>query len=308
MSKNKHYKEEFLDFNEEVETVKDDFDLLDNDIDGKLKDWLTTNDISLSEIQCTLYKYENADSGTDKAQIGIWKNDIPDRHSIGLTHGAGKYTLLIIKPKSSTGDRKITSRTFKLHEHYNTLMAEEKAKKQPHIVDNRPYYPPPQENNSLDTFKMVSSMMQNMMSMITPIIQAAIAPKQIETPQQQNPLSQYGMIEKLLQNNAKNNIEFYGELQKKMIDKDIEANSEHEPTILQQLLPMIDKFLPMFTQKKPSVEAENLLQSIKGSNEYKEITSNKETVNTLINHLEQKHGKTKLNTVLKNLNIKRPKM
>ncbi len=288
--------------------VLNDLDLMDNDIDSKLNDWLTTNDISLSEIQCTLYKYDNADSGSGKAQIGVWKNDIPDRHTVGLKHGAGKYTILIIKPKSNTGDRKITSRTFKLHEHYNTLQLEEQNKNNPYA--NMPGMNPmmfpvqqPQHDN-MDMIKVMQQMMANTMQMLTPILAAAIAPKGNGNG---NPLDQYSMVDKLLQNNAKNNIEFYGELQKKMIDKDIELGSEENPTLIQQILPLIDKFLPMFTSSKTTPDAENTLKAIKESDQYKEVIKDKSVVKQLISHLEDKHGKVKVSKVLKKLNITRPK-
>jgi len=289
-----------------------DKDIIDNDTDGKLNDWLQSNDISLNEIQVTIYRWDNAETGADKTQVDFIRGDLPDKHTIGLKHGAGKYTVIIVKPKTGADDkRKITSRTFKLGDHYNTLMQEEKLKNNPY--GNLPGYPPgmfppvnnQQNNNSMDMIKVMSLMMQNTFNMLTPILAAAVAPR--ENGNGKNDITAYSMIDKILQNNAKNNIEFYGELQKKIVDNDLELQQAEKPGIIEQLLPVIDKFIPMFSQKQVPPGAEETLKAIKASEQYKEITDNRETVTALINHLDKKHGKAKVSKVLKKLNIQRNK-
>ena len=262
--------------------------------EDELEEWLQGyNDNS---CKVSLYKYENKSMGARRALICQFEDEIPTMHQIGCAYGSGRYFLMVTIPKvDAAGKRPVKSYSFRIHETYDKYIQK----------DDAPKVSPMQE-----TLQMMTAMI----GVITPLINA------MRPAQQGNP---FEMIQPLIVGQAKamqdmattsiqNQMNTANELIKKQIDQSYEVVDDDETDdgnegsgLLNQILPLVEQFLPQILGDKTGLFAKSAIGMVKNAPQFKQIVEDKNSYIRLISHLDEKYGSSETNKLLKMLKLKR---
>lgn len=284
-------------------TSQEEQEIIQNDIDDSVKDWLALNNLEGSEIKCTLYKYVNSDQGTERSQIAEYRNAVPSAHEIGIRFGSGKYIMILVVPKQGKRPRQITTRTIRLHANYDNLMMDERKKSMPEAMQGiNPYIIQQQLPPQQDTMKATLSIMREVFAMLTPLLASRNntgnggGVKEI--------IQEYAALKDILKINAQDNINFYSEMQRKAIEMSPETIETEKPSIIEQLIPLLNNLVPALLKNDKKAIA--TVNTVKMMPQFKDVVNNTGDIKKLVDHLDKSYGKVKVNGLLKKFNIVRP--
>jgi len=283
--------------------------------DAALSEWIEKENFTNDESIATLYKHDNPKGGREKVQVWEWHNEIPSAHSIGLQFGSGRYTILFKIPKKKA----IRGYTFRLSEYYDEMRRTQSAgNNQPGTMPQ--YYPvsggksQATENNGIEASLNVIELI--FIGMVMPLM--ARVSEQKPASQQLPDFS--GLAMQNYQNMmtlAKTNALEMARMGRMLTDKTITASLEGEnedmtdetetnrpPTILEQIMPLVNQFLPMLLNNNPAASA--AVNVVKAMPQYKELAANPAQLAEVVNYLDKSKGKAATTKILKKLNIPRP--
>jgi hypothetical protein len=291
------------------------------EMEERLREWSMQGNVENISPYAILYRFLNKATSGKMEQLNRFDGDIPSRHDIGLLYGAGNYYMILTRPGGKNQPRKATSYSFQLGDTYNEMKRQEDQRKVPAFQGMPIYQQAPQQGaNSQgsalkDAFGMVQTMMVQMMGLIAPIINGALANKpQAQLPAPGAPdLGVYRTINDLLKSQTKENISFYNEMAKGIINMgpgetvatEEEPEVKKEPDMLDKLLKVIEPFIPLLSQNnfaaKTAAAGFRAVPAVKQV--IQDVTNKPDLAKGIVAYVVQKEGPEGARNVLKNMGI-----
>jgi len=275
----------------------------------KLHGWVAREQYDLTSAQCHLYRFDHPTSGEDKALCAKWSNQIPDPHDVGLIYGSGRYLLLVTLPKTDKGIRPIKGYRFRLHPRYDDLAERAKAAG---TVPNlggvtggsvTGFQPPATAPGPVaDPLKYMAEVIKLISPLITVRPQAADPSAMIS--------ETYKTMSGIMRQNLLDTQEMIGEVQRRRLTESgvadfDEGEDEEEPGIVEQIAPLLEKYVPMLLGR--GVASAAVRETVKGLPVFKKLVRDNRELSRVIAFLDKSQGNDKTDAVLKALKINRPK-
>lgn len=299
------------DHTESVPTpLDDDFEVMENAsprlMDQDLSDWISSIDQGEESYTVTLYKYDTPTGNERKSYVWQWTDETPTLHEIGNNWGSGKYLLIVSFPRLKDGRRPVRSYKFRIHQSFDLKRA------------MNPYMPMNgipgtgfpaminQGSGQNNQLKEVLTMMQQMILMLSPLIQ-----KQESPVNQQAMLATVNLQNDIIKQSAKSNLELYRDMMANIMSNtqnhEVEDEEEEEKAngFLELLEPLLEKYLPLILGN--SARSNTTIKTLKSLPQFKQVLNNKGELKRVIDHLDQTQGKDKTNKVLQKLKVQRVK-
>lgn len=289
-------------------------------VESKIAEWIAQENVEKQTVTATLYKFDDPNSGSEKKQVCKWTGDIPDSHTIGLKFGSGRYMFILTIPPGKKKDRRITSYRFRLHAYYDELR---KGELNQELLSGpsptRSPVPVPMQGNGSDTTAQAFTMLKEVLALFLPLLTRQ------QTPQPSNGhdlIGAYSMMRQVMKDSLLENQQLLSDMQRKYMrmipataekEEGIEFADEEKPkSMLEQFLPMLEKFVVPLLNKPPMVQQATLsgMQAIPHVSEtIKQIAKNKEEVSRFIEYFDKinKGDRKKTDKILAMLKVTRPK-
>jgi len=278
---------------------EDDVDDNSGLIDEDLKRWIAEKNAENKEFVVYLYKFDNPVTGRLKSLIDQYENEIPDQHTIGLTHGGGRYYMLIAVHEG--GKRTLTNtRWVRIHKRYDELRIKNQVAALP--------APVPVPANNMDGMEYAFKMFQAVIGTLTPLLSRQLP---AVDPMQQA-FTAYNLTKNVLKDSLMDTQNLYKEMAKKQIGIDdgggadapfFDEGREPEKSLLEKLIPLAEAFLPLLL--KNDLQAKAASATIRALPQFKEVV-NSPQLQKIIEYVDKKEGVKNADIILRNLGIKRP--
>jgi len=267
----------------------------------RVQDFIRRNELLEVSTVYYLYKFENVQSGQQKAFIAKYTdNDAPDEDKIGREFGSGRYLVVMAIPEcTKIPEGSIKAYQIRIHPHYDTLRNKQLAANPPAAQTTIIQQP---ANNLSDTIDVITKLI------------GAIAPLLAQR-QQQGPdmnallFKTYENTSEVLKKNMLENVKVAADLQRKLASvenggsEEMQTDTEEETSLLETLKPLLVEWLPKLIGDNPQAKAVQTI--VKTTPQFKQIISNKREFKTLVSYLDQAQGKETTDKILSNLKLKR---
>jgi hypothetical protein len=263
---------------------------------------------------CTIYKYINETSGQDRIFAGYFTGEeIPNRHTIGILYGGGRYFLELYQPKGKAEDNEATSFIFRIHEIYNGLKAKAEAEK---AKAEAAALPPGQATNQVQAVQSFA-MVKDILSLILPVLKAQ-TPAQAPAPaaRQESPqemMNSYLMMQKLLKNNLFDTAATFREFNRRFTEAEYteqedpgittEENDKKEGGLLEKIISLIEPFFALIAQKTPA--AQFAATTLKAAPQFLEVLNDPALCRMIVQHFDKTKGRQAADIALQNIGINR---
>ena len=247
---------------------------------------------------------------------------LPSRHDIGIMYGSGKYYMIVYRPAKGKQPAKRTSYRFELAETYDTMKAENEAKKAaipvytPSIA-----HPQPNQGESLkEALTLMQGLVMQVFGMFQPLINAALVRPEPPAlpPPVSNPMGDMGFMKtfnEVMKNQVKENVRFYNDITRSAVamgqtgpdtDIDTPAPVEKEPEdFLSRIMKIIEPFISILAEN--SIKAKAAAAGFRAIPEVKkviqEISKSPDNVNKIVSYVVEKEGPEGAVNALKNMGI-----
>lgn len=253
-----------------------------------------------------LYKFDNAQSGNQKALISKFTDtDPPDEDQIGKKFGSGRYLVIMaISPCDKAPEGLMRAYPVRIHPYYDTLRTEQLPAVQQPAAQTTIIQQP--VNNMRESFEMITQLI----TALSPLF-AAKQQQQQQIPDINSILFKtFENTQEVLKKNMLDNVKVATDLQRKLIAvergeiENMQTDTEEtEPSLLEQFKPLIMEWLPKIIADNPQAKA--LQQVVKQAPQFKQIVSNKQEFKTLVAYLDSTQGKERTDKLLSTLKLKR---
>lgn len=239
----------------------------------------------------TLYKYDNPVSGDEKSFIERYvQDDPPGEEVIGTSFGSGRYMLIMAVPwKGHDSLGRVYK--FKVHSRYDKI-----AFQQPSVIPQQSQVIV-KENSSVQMFDMF----ERFMRMITPLLIRPQDPD-IKAMLFQN----YRDTAEVLKKQQVSTIRAFEGMREQIetAGEDMPTGTaEREPSIIEQITPFVQQFLPLLIGGGKKAEAASTL--VKSTPQFAAIVKDRGNFQRLLKHLDTTEGKEKTDKILSALKLKR---
>lgn len=268
-----------------------------------------------------LYKYENDKTGKEREFIGYFVGEeIPEKHKIGLMFGGGRYHVYLKQPRGTAKDIEQTTVMIKIGHVYDAHKVkydEEKRRAEIQRINGISPAGPAQPGAPGASIGESFVMLKELLSLIMPAIKAQSAATSVQPAP--DILSQYAMMQKVLQKNLFDTAETYrtfnrrfqSEGQEQLGIEEVDPNNE-EPKgegIMDQVGKFIKMIEPFFglIAKKGSV-AQLTAQTVRAAPQFMEIVSDPQLCRMIVQYFDKTKGVEASNQALQNLGINRSKL
>ena len=288
-------------------------------LDEKLKGWVAASRYENTQATCTLYKFDNPATGEDKSQCGQWVDEIPDAHSVGMTYGPGRYLLLVTLPRTRTGDRPgpraIKGYRFRIHPYYEELRRRAMwgdpspfsgPGPRPHVPGAMA--PPPGPDASISAGL---SMVREVLAIVSPLLKRQDNGGGLDYPALM--MRNYDLMNTVMRKNLLESQSLIADgLRAKMEGGAMDGGEggtatveeAAEPSILEQIIPLLDKFVPIILGRGPQAVVAS--QAVRALPQFQKVTKDKGEFQKIVAHLDKAIGKGKVDGLLKRLKLSRP--
>lgn len=273
----------------------------------KINEFITRNDLLEVTASYYLYKFDHPTSGEGKAFIAKYADtmEAPDEDTIGKTFGSGRYLVMVSIPVCAKAPKGYgRAYRIRIHPFYDQL------KNKVTLQENAPV-----QSQAPTIIQQPGNSLTESISLIKELI-GAIAPLMAQRNDSMPDLSgillkNYELTSEVLKKNMLESVKTNSELQRKMLSvenqDDMRNNNvevdEQEPSIIEQLKPFIEQFLPMIIGNNQ--QAKKVQQMVRSAPQFKKIVNNKREFKTLIAYLDHEKGKEITDEILKKLNLSR---
>ena len=263
---------------------------------------------------CTIYKYASETTGQERIFAGYFTGDeIPNRHTIGILYGGGRYFIELYQPKGKAEETEATSFIFRIHEIYNGLKLKAETEKAKAEAAGLPPGQAAQQVQATQSFSMV----KDILSLILPVLKAqteaatpAPAPRQ-ESPQEM--INSYLMMQKLLKNNLFDTAATFREFNRRFTEAEyteqeeegITAGEENkkEGGLLEKIISLIEPFFALIAQKTPA--AQIAATTLKAAPQFLEVLNDPALCRMIVQHFDKTKGRAAADIALQNIGIDR---
>lgn len=275
----------------------------------KINEFITRNDLLEVTASYYLYKFDHPTSGEGKAFIAKYADtmEAPDEDTIGKTFGSGRYLVMVSIPVCAKAPKGYgRAYRIRIHPFYDQLrnkaaVQESQQIQAPAPVQTIIHQPGNSLNDSI-------SLLKELVGVIAPLM----APRNEGIPDLSGILlKNYELTSEVLKKNMLESVKTNSELQRKMLavenQDDMRNNNvevdEQEPSLIEQLKPFIEQYLPMIIGNNPQAKA--VQQIVKTAPQFKRIVNNKREFRTLIAYLDHEKGKETTDKILTSLKLSR---
>lgn len=281
------------------------------DISRKLRDWVARENPEQVSYLTYLYKYDHPTTGDAKVLCTRYDNEIPDPHEIGLAFGSGRYLVMVNIPETAETTKKIRALRVRLGTHYDTLKKQAEAGLIPGfqppgaMAPGAMAYPPAAlARGGMGGVSEGLELVERVLGMFLPLIAAQQSTRPDMSAMMQE---QYGMISGVL----KRSLADQQELARDVIRARVEAGKdedededEGEGTMLERILPLIEKFVPLLTTPGPQASATAAM--VRSVPQFAEVLKDRGELVRIIKYLDMTQGQAKTDAVLRSLKVARP--
>jgi len=266
--------------------------------------------------KCTVYKYTDEKSGQDRVFAGYFTGDeLPNRHTIGLLYGSGRYFIQLEQPKGSAEEGEETTLLFRIHAIYDQLKAKadaEKYRKESAEMQASGNGGQMVQVQAAQSFGMV----KDILSLILPVLKAQNQAAAAPAPRQETPadmLNAYTMMQKLLKNNLFDTAATYREFNRRFTSQDeiedqdtqsIEEQKQKEGgSLLEKIISLIEPFFAMIADKSPAGRI--AAQGLRSAPQFLDVLNDPQLCRMIIQHFDKTKGRAKSDIALQNIGIDR---
>ena len=276
-----------------------------------LRRFYDAENINADEPVYYVYKFDNPVSGAAKELISKTQFcEPPDEEEIGRAHGSGRYLICVSIAKSANrSDGKMRAYKIRLHKRYDDLKRENDRQSNPLTHPATASMPPPavmQNQPSYDVFGMMERMITMFTTMINPLI---------NRPRDENVQelikSMYGTVGNMMQSSMMDNYKMIAEIKRNAIEGNQDVNQidttvdeEQQPTIINQIIPLLSEFLPKILGSGAKSEA--VREVVRMTPQFKRLIRDRAELVRVIRYLDQTKGTDETNKILTALRVARP--
>lgn len=279
------------------------------DIARKLEQWAIRENPENQSYLTYLYKFDHPSTGDAKVLCTRYENEIPDPHNIGIQFGSGRYLVLVSIPATPSHDSKVKALRVRLGPQYDSLKKQAEAGMLPgapvpgaHAPGSSPYVMAAQAQG-VNNLSQGLELVERVMGMILPLVAA----QQSSKPDMSAVMrGQYDLVSSMM----KRSLMDQQDMAKEVIRARIESGStededeDREQSMLEKLLPLIEKFLPMITAG--GVQGQTTAAMVRQLPQFAEVVGNRAELLRIINYLDTTQGPEQTDALLKALKIARP--
>jgi hypothetical protein len=263
----------------------------------------------------TIYKYDDNRNGQDRQFCGYFKgSDIPNRHTIGLTYGSGRYAILLNQPKGTAAKGQSTTLVFRIHATYDGLKAaadaEKYAAQNPNGTPGNQHPAAPQRDTTAQSFQMVKEILSLMLPVMRANQAAAIPAASARQEGPREIADQYKMMRDLLRENLMDTANTYNEFRARLANAEDIADAEiDDPTqqqeggLLEKIIALIEPFFGLIASKSPA--AQLAATSLKAAPQFVEVLNDPTLCRMIVTHFDKTKGRARADMALKNIGIDR---
>ncbi len=240
----------------------------------------------------TLYKYENPVSGEEKSFIERYvQDDPPGEEIIGTSFGSGRYMLIMAAP-TKTGKSLSRVYKFKIHSRFDKIAFPQTAG-----IPPQPGQVIVKDNSGVQMFEMI----ERLVRMLTPLLV-----RQSDPDLKALIFQNYRDTAEVLKKQNLQTIRAFGDMRDQLEqggDDMPETTTEKEPTIIEQLAPFLQQFLPVLIGG--GKKAEGVAAVARATPQFAAIVKDRGSFQRLLKHLDTTEGKEKTDKILSALKLKR---
>ena len=288
---NSKINDKFADVIESGEVTDNDPELHQYDLG--LRDWFLKNQLENQEFKVSLYRYINPSFGDRKSLVFQWEGTMPSEHEIGITYGSGRYSVFVTLT-DKTGKRRIYNSKFRISEEYDKL--------------KNGVIPQAQQANSTANFDATFNLIAKVITLFQPLLVTTKGNGDNKELMKDILMDNYKATNEILKRSAIDNTQFYNDIQRRAIDLPEVVEDEEESTgisqLIQQIAPLIERFLPVITGKA-DVKQKAAIGLIRELPEYTGIIKDRKKTKALITFIDKQHGQEVTDRLLKKLGLTR---
>lgn len=291
-----------------------DVDNSREEIDERIEEWKEEGRFLNVAPKATLYKYDDPKQGNAHTFAGYWRGeDIPDRHTIGLKFGSGRYFIILSRPKGEGKARKSEGKVFRIHPVYDEYKREqdEKNRREKAEANGGAALPAQPAADNIGQLK-------ELLQVFLPIIRESIrpAPQPAAANLAGDMFNQYDLMQQILKKNLFDTAATYRDLSRRFspghnaqsidyepMDENEDEDEPQEAGILQKIISMIEPFFGLIAQKSPA--AQIAAAGLKAAPQFAEILADPRLCGMIINYFDRTKGRAAADTALQNIGIDR---
>lgn len=290
---------------------------VENTYDQKLREYIESVRAEDQVYKTYVYKFDSS-TGQEKSLCGQWENDVPDGHTVGMTYGSGRYLIISTAPPSEKNKKRLVrSFRFKIHAHYDDLRRTAVQNvgnyAPPSIGQGAPRGMPgagcgvPQAINPAEVMQSGLSMVSDVIKLLAPLL---VARQNTGMPDMSGLMvKQYETMADVMRHSIIEQGKAYSEMTRKVrevenISTDDEEDGESEKSMLEQIIPLLEQFIPLILGKGP--QAAITAGTVRALPQFKKLMSDKSELTRIIEYVDKSQGKEKTDLLLKKLKINRP--
>ena len=288
----------------------------------RLRVWLDQENLEKLQVTSTLYKFENPVTGEEKAQCGSWVGDVPDAHTVGLTYGSGRYSLLVTTPPGKNQARKIKGYRFKIHPYYDDLRRQAAQGSLPGGMAGAsaqflPYNARPgnggQSESPTSALSAGLGAVKELIAVIAPLMAARASGPSGGGPDARLMGEVMGDVYRNMGQVMADNVRNTQKLLTDLRRGDFGAGEEQEgqevedegKSVLEQLKPLLAEFVPLLLGKGPAAKV--TAATVRNLPQFRQAISDKGELRRIVEYLDKSLGADKSNALLGRLKVTRPK-
>jgi hypothetical protein len=243
----------------------------------------------------TLYKYENPVSGEEKSFIERYvQDDPPGEEVIGTSFGSGRYMLIMAAP-TKTGKSLSRVYKFKIHSRFDRLAFSPNAgmQQQPNQVIVK--------DSGISGIQILE-IIERVVKSFAPLLIRQTDPD-LKSLMFQNYKDTAEVLKKQQLSTIRAFTDMRDQLEQGGEDMPDTTTTEKEPTIIEQLAPFLQQFIPLLVGG--GKKAEGVAAVARATPQFAAIVKDRGSFQRLLKHLDTTEGKEKTDKILSALKLKR---
>jgi hypothetical protein len=289
--------------------------------DDKLREFLAIHNTEELSPSVYLYKFDHPTTGESKSLVCKYENEIPDAHTVGLSHGSGRYLILVNTPKTKTQKQIVRGYRFRIHPHYDSLRMNTASNGPPFYTQPRSsahvYTLPPgaERGEARGGASEGLAMVKEVISILAPLMMSKKDDGGGMLNMGKFMAEQYSSMGEVMKHNLIESSKMVADAQRARlngpsVDGDFDDAGDDGDEggaggIIQQILPFLQSVLPQLLGQGPVASA--TAASIKALPQFGQVVNNPAEVRQLVAYLDRVKGKEATDKVLKRFKISRPK-
>jgi len=262
------------------------------------QNFLTRNNLLSEQTTVYVYKY-TTDHGIGMELCTQSVGEMPEEHSLGLQFGGGRYKA-VIQAVDNNGKRSSTSKTFRLHKRYDSLMQSTTNSNLPPAL----LAGTGSASGGTSNVREMLLLMQSFMQILSPLLNK----KEQSQPEYMAEMfaNNFKLMNQSMRDVYADTSQFLNEKLRSQQNLPETMESESEVTgvmgVVNSIIPLLEKFLP--TILAPGAGSKLTVETIKALPEFKKLSKDRNMIKQIIGHIYNKHGENAAKEACKKFKIR----